>query len=179
MNPYGVVAGTLVLLVAGFLVFRKVRYDYQQHGQLTRLSAFLEVLIFFLHGSGSYLFLDSTLGHINVMSLWFWAAVILLLVGLAGTITAMFRLSWGKSVGRDVSGLRTTGLYRYTRNPQIVAYGLVVLGYSLLWPSWSGIVWVAVYGAIGHMMVRTEEGHLRQVYGADYEAYCAQVRRYI
>jgi hypothetical protein len=31
-------------------------------------------------------------------------------------------------------------LYRYSHNPQIVAYSLVVIGYALLWPAWRGII---------------------------------------
>lgn len=179
MNPYGVLAGTLGLLVAGFLVFRKVRHDYQQHGRLTHLSVLLEVLIFFLHGSASYLFLDFSPGQYDVTSPRFWAAVALIVAGVGVTVPVMFSLSWSKSVGRDFSGLRTTGLYRYTRNPQIVAFGVALLGSSLLWFSLSGIVWVAIYGAIGHMMVLTEEEHLGKVYGDAYEAYRRHVPRYL
>lgn len=179
MNIYGVIAGTLGLLIAGLLVFRKVRYDYQQHGQLSRLSVALELFIFFLHGVSSYLFLDSRIAHIDITPPSFWVAVVLLVIGLVGVITAMSRLTWTKSVGRDVTSLRTTGLYQYTRNPQILAYGLVVLGYALLWPSWSGILWVVIYGAIGHLMVLTEEEHLKEVYGVAYEDYCGSVPRYL
>ena len=100
-------------------------------------------------------------------------------VGLAGVMVAMGRLSWRKSIGRDASGLQRTGLYRYTRNPQIVAYGLLVLGYALWWPSWSGLVWVMVYAAIAHIMVLAEEEHLRRVYGEAYETYCQRTARYL
>ena len=100
-------------------------------------------------------------------------------VGLALTLIAMTRLSWGTSIGQRVSGLRQTGFYRFTRNPQIVAYGLVVTGYALLWPSWPGLVWVAAYGFIAHLMVRTEEEHLQRVYGDEYADYCARTPRYI
>jgi len=32
---------------------------------------------------------------------------------------------------------------------------------------------------ISHLMVRGEEAHLREVFGAEYEAYCARTPRYI
>lgn len=179
MNTLAVVAVTVELLVAGGLVFRKVGHDYTQHGRLTMFAVGLELLIFFLHGSASYVYLDSVTAHIAVGAPWFWAAVALLVVGFAGVFAAMARLTWVKSVGRDFSGLRTTGLYRFSRNPQLVAYGLVVLGYALLWPSWRGLVWVAVYAAIAHMMALAEEAHLRRVYGAAYADYCRRVPRYV
>lgn len=102
-----------------------------------------------------------------------------MLVGVVLVVIAMGRLGIGVSVGQQVSGLRQSGLYRYSRNPQIVAYGLVVIGYALLWPAWSGLVWVGLYLAIAHLMVRTEEEHLRRVYGEAYERYCARTPRYL
>ena len=179
MNPYGMLVGTIGLVAVGWLVFRKVRADYRQYSQLTQLSVFLEFLIFGLHGCASYLFLDSNLSDIQMAGFTFWLAVCLMAFGLAGVLTGMARLSWMKAIGRDAGGLQTSGLYRFTRNPQLVAYGLLVLGYALLWPSWSGMVWVAVYGVIAHIMVLTEEEHLRSVYGADYEAYCQRTPRYL
>lgn len=179
MNPYGILASTLGLVAIGYLIFRKVRADYRQHGQLTPLSVFLELLIFALHGSASYLFLDSRLVNVQMAGFAFWLAVGLMAVGLAGVLTGMARLTWVKAIGRDMGGLQTSGLYRFTRNPQLMAYGLLVLGYALLWPSWSGIIWVAVYGVIAHIMVLTEEEYLLSVYGAAYEAYCQRTPRYL
>jgi protein-S-isoprenylcysteine O-methyltransferase Ste14 len=174
----GAIASVLLLVVA-VLIFRRVRNDYQTHGKLTPFAGFLEVLIFFLHGSSSYVFLDSTLAHINTRSPLFAVAVFCMFVGLGFTLTAMTRLGMRQSVGGEVTGLRESGFYRYTRNPQIVAYALVVIGYALLWPSWLGLLWVGVYAAIAHIMVRTEEEHLRKAYGEAYERYCARTPRYI
>lgn len=171
------VAAALVGL--GALVFWQVGRDYQRRGKLTPLSSTLEVVIFFLHGSASYVFLDSRLSAINTRSPVFALAVVCMAGGLALVAAAMGRLGMPKSLGRNVTGLRQTGLYRYTRNPQIVAYALVVIGYALLWPSWWGLAWVGVYLVIGHLMVRTEEAHLRRVYGDAYRRYCERTPRYL
>jgi protein-S-isoprenylcysteine O-methyltransferase Ste14 len=179
MDIFKVSAATLVLLATAFLIFRHVGSDYLTHGKLTPFSSFLETLIFFLHGAGSYFFLDSDLSHSDRSSPTFVLAVLCIAVGLPFVFIAMTRLGMGQSLGSQVRGLQSTGLYRYTRNPQIVAYGLVVIGYALLWPSWSGLVWVMIYMAIAHWMVRTEEEHLRRVYGEAYERYCARTPRYI
>jgi protein-S-isoprenylcysteine O-methyltransferase Ste14 len=32
---------------------------------------------------------------------------------------------------------------------------------------------------VGHLMVMTEEEHLREVYGEEYERYCERVPRYL
>lgn len=179
MSLYGMLAGALGLIALGVLFFRRVGADYRRYGSTTGFSVFLEFLIFTLHGCASYLFLDSSLKNVSVGSLTFLLGVGLMVVGLAGTVAGMARLSWGKSIGRDTGGLNTTGMYRFTRNPQIVAYGLLVLGYALWWPSWSGLAWVAIYAVIAHVMVMTEEEHLRRVYGATYDDYCRRIPRYL
>ena len=58
-------------------------------------------------------------------------------------------------------------------------YGIVVAGYSLLWPSWTGAIWVVLYAVLAHMMVHTEEAHLKKAYGAEYVDYCAHTPRYM
>jgi protein-S-isoprenylcysteine O-methyltransferase Ste14 len=168
-----------LLLAAAVLIFGRVRRDYRASGKLTSFSTFLEVLIFFLHGSASYAFLDSDLTHINRANPLFFLSMLCMLVGVVMVAIAMGRLGMGESVGQQVSGLQQAGLYRYSRNPQIVAYSLVVIGYALLWPAWSGLVWVGLYLAIAHVMMRTEEEHLRRTYGAAYERYCARTPRYL
>lgn len=76
--------------------------------------------------------------------------------------------------------LVVTGLYRYVRNPMYVAVVAVILGQSLALGNasvfWYGcIVWLAF-----HLFVLAyEEPALRSVYGAQYEAFCSNVPRWI
>ena len=72
------------------------------------------------------------------------------------------------SFGQDNGSLRTDGLYRYSRNPQLVGGFLLIPGYAMLWPSWQGAAWASLWLAIAQLMVRTEEEHLRHVFGAAY-----------
>jgi protein-S-isoprenylcysteine O-methyltransferase Ste14 len=168
-----------LLLIAAHLIFRRVGRDYERQGRLTPFSSFLEVVIFALHGMASYLFLDSDLGHVRPGSSVTILAITAMVVGLALLAMAMGGLGMKRSVGREVSALKQSGLYRWSRNPQIVAYGLFIIGYALLWPSWSGAVWVILYWLIGHVMVLTEEDHLNEVYGQAYVTYCSRTPRYI
>jgi len=169
----------IVLPILGALVFRRVGQDYERRGRLTRVSTFLQVLIFFLHGASSYVFLDSRPGAIDVKNPIFGLAVVLLVGGLVMLFTAMGRLGVPKTLGQDVTGLHCSGMYHHSRNPQILSYGLVVTGYALLWPSWPGVLWLTIYAVIAHMMIRTEEVHLRKTYGDSYVEYCARTPRYI
>ncbi len=102
-----------------------------------------------------------------------------MIAGLVLLAVAMGRLGMKRSVGQQVSDLKQSGLYRWSRNPQIVTYGLFVSGYALLWPSWSGALWVVLYALIGHMMVLTEEAHLSRVHGEAYATYCSHTPRYL
>ena len=170
---------TIFLISITLLIFRRVRSDYLIYGKLSPFSSFLEVLIFFLHGSSSYFFLDSKLSHINRDSFLFPLSILFVTGGMLLVALAMSRLGFGESVAKQVTGLQQSGLYQYTRNPQIVSYFFVVAGYALLWPSWSGIVWVAIYMFIAHVMVQREEDHLSRVYGDDYKRFCERTPKYI
>lgn len=73
-----------------------------------------------------------------------------------------------------------SGLYRYVRNPMYVAVVTTVLGQSMI----LGNLRVTEYGLwlwlAFHSFVRTyEEPKLRKKYGAEYEAYCEEVPRWI
>jgi protein-S-isoprenylcysteine O-methyltransferase Ste14 len=167
----------------GWLVFRVfVRRDYQQRGELSRFSAWLEVLVFFVHGVLSYLYMDAVFPKmppleprpvLNAMAFIFMG------LGLLGVIAAMTKLGYGTTLGQDSGGLRQIGLYAFSRNPQIIFYSLLILGYGLLWPSWLVLVWVGVFLIVAHLMVITEEEYLMIKFGDDYLNYCSQVPRYI
>ena len=79
----------------------------------------------------------------------------------------------------EVDAMIQTGLYRLSRNPQIVGGSLLVIGSAVQWPSWYALGWVILYGAITHMMVLTEEEHLSAVHGEAYARYCERVPRYL
>jgi len=76
--------------------------------------------------------------------------------------------------------LTTTGPYQFMRNPFYVANTIILLGLSAL----SGLLWflpvMFVYCAIVYsFVVRYEESHLRNKYGAPYEEYLATVPRWM
>jgi protein-S-isoprenylcysteine O-methyltransferase Ste14 len=76
--------------------------------------------------------------------------------------------------------LVTAGFYRYTRNPMYVGVLAAILGFAL----WLGSRGVLVYGAFMALVFQSrvllfEEPTLRRVFGAEYEAYCARVPRWL
>ena len=76
--------------------------------------------------------------------------------------------------------LIVSGFYRHVRNPMYVAVTAVILGQGLL----LGVPGLLLYGAIAwlgfHLFVLFhEEPALRARYGAQFDAYCAAVRRWL
>jgi protein-S-isoprenylcysteine O-methyltransferase Ste14 len=72
------------------------------------------------------------------------------------------------------------GFYRYMRNPMYVAVVLIIAGQALLLGNvvllvYAAVVWAAFFGFV----LSYEEPKLRKTYGAEYEAYRAQVPRWI
>ncbi len=73
-----------------------------------------------------------------------------------------------------------TGLYRYVRNPIYVAVVAIVLGQAVLLGDWRLIVWGAVLWLGFHLfVVAYEEPTLEQTFGGEYEAFRANVPRWI
>lgn len=166
------------LLALAWFIFRYIRHEYETKDSLSPYGTFLEILIFTLHGLGINIpFIYTAMPPLTNNRGMLTAAVILVLVGLTIVAASMGGLGWLRTAGRTV-GLKQDGLYRYTRNPQIVGYGIVLLSIPLFYASWLLVAWFFLYFPIAHWMVRTEEDHLRRMIGVDFEAYCQKVPRY-
>jgi len=181
ITSYLILSSLMVLF--GYLVFRvTVRRDYERRDRLSAFSTLLECLVFFLHANLSYTFLPARWPALPALpDNEFHNAIGLgiLAIGIVVTLWSMISLGLRKALGQQTGGLYRSGFYRYCRNPQLVVYSLVVIGFALLWPSIYGLGWIFIYGAIAHMMVRTEEEHLGRIFGSEYENYCEEVPRYL
>jgi protein-S-isoprenylcysteine O-methyltransferase Ste14 len=179
------IISAFLLVIVASLVFRIfVRRDYQRKGRLTLLSGFLELLIWALYMGFPYIYNPPEWAS-------FWSrdvpvdtplrviGVICILLGLASAFGTMFWFGLRRAFGLEVNALKHTGPYRVTRNPQIVGGSLLVIGSAVLWPSWYALGWVVLYAVVAHMMVFTEEEHLRAVFGQENERYCERVPRYL
>ncbi len=78
------------------------------------------------------------------------------------------------------SALVTTGIYRYTRNPMYVAVALALLSWSLfLGHLLAPLGAVAFVAWMDRRQIPAEEHALRGLFGADFERYCSEVRRWL
>ncbi len=178
MSPVTYTFLALIYFVISFFVLRVVvRRDYCSRGQLGPRVATLQAIVFFLLGTFIWVTLPQRIAAppaTLVLLAW-----VLIVVGFGIGLVAMSRLGMLRSLGRDATALMQSGLYRRTRNPQVLAFGAGLLGVVLLLGSWQAWGWVILYTGATHMMVLTEEEHLRRAHGESYRLYCARVPRYL
>ncbi len=81
---------------------------------------------------------------------------------------------------REVRALVTDGVYRFTRNPMYLGMALILLGTGCTTGTVAGLLVVPVFMVIIELrFIRPEEAMLRGLFGAEFEAYCARVRRWL
>lgn len=72
------------------------------------------------------------------------------------------------------------GPHRYVRNPMYLGLVVAVLGWALWFESWSLVLYAGAGWLCFHLMVLFyEEPTLQQLFGAEYDAYRARVRRWL
>lgn len=101
--------------------------------------------------------------------------------GLAGIVAfRRARTTTNPHRPQAASALVTSGIYRFTRNPMYVgvALWLVALAVWLAFP-WSllGVLGFVLY--VDRFQIVPEERALTALFGGEYRAYCAKVRRWL
>ena len=110
--------------------------------------------------------------------------VMLILAGVPGLVDSFARFALqGLGTPAPIApprNLVVTGLYRYVRNPIYVAVVAIVLGQAVLLGDWGLIVYGALLWLAFHLfVVAYEEPTLEQTFGGEYEAFRANVPRWI
>ena len=87
----------------------------------------------------------------------------------------------GGSAGMDVPPQRiiTQGPYRLTRNPMYLGHLIFMLGLALTFWSWLALIIVCGRAYWFHQRVLQDEVRLEKIFGAEYAAYRAHVKRWI
>ncbi len=168
----------LLFLVLSPLSLWWLRREYKQHGKLTWFGSLIHVVMYAFHGMFCGTLALGASGSIPMGELA-WLGILLMVTGLIITVAAMdlFR-KFSRWVGNNTPGLQTKNLYRYSRNPQFVGYGLFILGFFVIW--WNSLAWLGLlaYAALAYAVTLVEEEHLIRTYGESYREYCQQVPRY-
>jgi protein-S-isoprenylcysteine O-methyltransferase Ste14 len=111
-------------------------------------------------------------------------AGVLGLVGIAAWIACLDHFSrFGRGTPLPADAPRelvAVGLFRWMRNPIMAAELLVIWGIALHLASLGAALYAVAISLIAHWaVVRVEEPELRERFGAEYEAYCQRVPRWL
>ena len=87
----------------------------------------------------------------------------------------------GGSPGMDVPPERiiSQGPYRFTRNPMYLGHLIFLLGVTLTFWSWFALIVLVGRAYWFHRRVLGDEEQLEQIFGTEYAAYRARVKRWI
>ena len=107
-------------------------------------------------------------------SLPFFAGLMCYLGGLALCAASMAGFA-----APSGGGLRTGGVYRFSRNPMYVSYFLCFAGMALLVRSAALAAIVLVFQVSAHWIILAEERWCLETFGAAYQRYARRVRRYL
>lgn len=102
------------------------------------------------------------------------AVGVLLAAAGIGRMASLSRMS-----GRELETLVTGGVYRSSRNPQNVGWGLAMLGAAIAGDSAFALAGTSVALALFVAYIPSEERFLGHVHGAAYERYLRSVPRYL
>jgi protein-S-isoprenylcysteine O-methyltransferase Ste14 len=109
----------------------------------------------------------------------FSLSIIAIIIGLVIVLLAIVPLGYKRAMGTESKALKTNGLYNISRNPQLVGYGLVLIGFCLSYFEILSIIWFIIYLVVARWMVQSEEEYLLKKYGEEYKKYCYKVPQYI
>jgi protein-S-isoprenylcysteine O-methyltransferase Ste14 len=97
-----------------------------------------------------------------------------------GSIGLFWRRHTSIIPNRPASTLVAAGPYRFTRNPMYVGLALLTAALGILLDTWWPILLlVPALVFIRVAVIAREEEYLRRRFGAEYEAYMRQVRRWL
>lgn len=170
-------------LVFAYTVFRVIfKRDYSKRQRLSPVSTMLGVLVFAIHGSSMYLALPTKwpyLPRFPENQALVIVSIVIFCIGILVLFTSWFGLGTKISLGADKNKLKTGGLYKYSRNPQLVGYMIILASFTIMYFSYVVLIWFSIYLITAYLMVKSEEEFLERKYKEEYRDYCMQVPRII
>ena len=160
---------------------KRTRRDYELRGQLSTVTSGAGWTLYLTHlfvtlaaalHSGRSLLLGRKLsiclgGSLVLFGSWFFVAAV-----------RKFR-SFEQMSGTETGNLVTRGPYRHSRNPQIVGWGLVLLGASLAGRSPKALLLTAAFFLLHRLYFVSEEQHLERTFGEEYRRYRSTAPRFL
>lgn len=103
-----------------------------------------------------------------------------LLAGFVVSMVGEFIQLWCFASLDKNATLTVRGPYTMVRNPMYLGRFFIPFGFlMLLGQWWLLLAYTVIYWLYMDARVQREEAHLKPIFGAPYEAYCTQVRRFV
>ncbi len=121
------------------------------------------------------------LSFVEIPKLLKWFALCLWVGGFALLLVGRLGLGSSFRVGsaRESTRLTVGGLFRLSRNPMYLGMYATLVASAVYCANPILLLLALFIIAVHHAIVRAEERHLHEVFGQDYDAYRARVRRYL
>ncbi|MFJ3054036.1 methyltransferase family protein [Pseudomonas nitroreducens] len=114
-----------------------------------------------------------------------WLALLVVLAGAAVCLAGVASFRRARTTvnplkPESASSLVIAGIYRHTRNPMYLGFAIILLGWCVFLGSALAVLGVVAFVLyIGRFQIRPEERALRELFGAEFEAFCGRVRRWV
>ncbi len=172
----------LILITSSFLYYNNfIKNIYLKKGNLTLFAGISQVGVLVVHTFFLYLpnFLFTNWPKIEVGTISFLIGSVVCSVALLILVLGIINLgAFTRTIGVNSKELTIKGIYKYSRNPQVMGYGLLLAGFGVLWPSWYIFAGLVSYFFISHKMILIEELHLENLFADKYVSYCNKTPRY-
>ena len=135
----------------------------------------------------SFILIHVQLGIVNLSlflenDVFFWICVALVGIGVMLFTLAILSLgtfSLRVGLAQENTSLRTTGVYRFSRNPMLLGLYLMALGSAIYVQNPINWMLVIIALTIHHKIILAEEVFLENRFGDEWTEYRNKVRRYI
>ncbi|CAN5624389.1 hypothetical protein BH24ACT21_BH24ACT21_11030 [soil metagenome] len=172
---------TIVLGPLTAWVLRKARRDYETHGQLSTKASTGAWMLYLIH---LFTTLAASWRSTQLLPLPGKPSIalggLLTLSGVSFFVAAVreFR-SFKQMSGTETGNLVTSGPYRYSRNPQVVGWGLALLGTSIAGRSPKALLLTTAFFLTHRLYFVSEEQHLERIFGEEYRRYRSKTPRFL
>ncbi|MBK9926694.1 MAG: isoprenylcysteine carboxylmethyltransferase family protein [Anaerolineales bacterium] len=112
-----------------------------------------------------------------------WLGLVIAGLGLVLGILASMefrRIRTTMDLKKSPTGLVTSGVYRYTRNPVYLGFVFMLIGFSLSMRTYWGIIFIVpLVTLMNTLVIKKEEANLEKKFKTQYADYKSRVRRWL